>query len=181
MMHNYIALLRGINVGGQKKIKMADLRETLIKTGLNHVETYIQSGNVVFGSEELNKRVLEDQIQKAILVDFGFEVPILVVLEEEIKKILENNPFAQEAEENKLYFVLLKEAPKEEPVREFNELHFDHEDFHITDTCVYLLCKNGYGNAKLNNNLLERKLKVEATTRNLRTMQKLLDMVQKSK
>ncbi|MWD30876.1 DUF1697 domain-containing protein, partial [Aquicoccus sp. SCR17] len=84
-MHNYIALLRGINVGGQKKIKMADLRETLIKTGLNHVETYIQSGNVVFRDGESNKRVLESRIHKAILDDFGFEVPVLVVLEEDIK------------------------------------------------------------------------------------------------
>jgi uncharacterized protein (DUF1697 family) len=179
MMHNYIALLRGINVGGQKKIKMADLRETLIKTGLNHVETYIQSGNVVFRDGESNKRVLESRIHKAILDDFGFEVPVLVVLEEDIKGILDNNPFDQNDEGNKLYYVLLKEPPGKDVINEFNELHFEQEDFYITDACVYLLCKKGYGNAKLSNNLVEQKLKVEATTRNLRTMQKLLDMVQK--
>lgn len=180
-MKDYIALLRGINVGGQKKIKMADLQKTLTKAGLKNVETYIQSGNVVFSSGELDKRVLESRIHTTILEDFGFEVPILVVQEEDIKEILENNPFADEAEENKLYYVLLKEAPVAEAVHEFNQLSFEHEDFHITNTCVYLLCKNGYGNARLNNNLLERKLKVEATTRNLRTMQKLLDMVQESR
>ncbi|TXN38128.1 DUF1697 domain-containing protein [Flagellimonas hymeniacidonis] len=175
-MKTYIALLRGINVGGQKKIKMADLRQTLERSGLQNVKTYIQSGNIVFDSEMSKIEEIQDSIYDAILSDFGFEVPILVVTGGEIERILKENPFINKTTENNLYFVLLKEVPNQSLVDEFNAISFDHEDFYITDNCVYLCCKRGYGNAKLNNNLIERMLKVSATARNLRTMQKLLEL-----
>ncbi|MER3375449.1 MAG: DUF1697 domain-containing protein [Allomuricauda sp.] len=177
-MKTFIALLRGINVSGQKKIKMAELRETLTQNGLENVQTYIQSGNIIFDSEVLETSTLEHTIHKAIAQDFGFEVPTLVVSGSAIQKVLEDNPFANKAEENRLYYVLLKQAPEKDVVAQFEELSFTNEDFHVTEKCVYLMCKKGYGNAKLNNNLIERKLKVEATTRNQKTMQKLLEMAQ---
>lgn len=173
-MKTYIALLRGINVSGQKKIKMADLKRTLENSGLQNVKTYIQSGNIVFDSEIAKTDMLQDKIHNAILNDFAFEVPVLVKTSSELEKILTANPFSNEVEENRLYFVLLKKSPEQSLVDEFNELNFASEDFNVTYTCVYLCCKKGYGNAKLNNNLVERKLKVQATTRNLKTMQKLL-------
>ena len=105
-------------------------------------------------------------------------MPTLVVSGNTIQKVLEDNPFANKAEENRLYYVLLKQAPEKDVVAQFEELSFTNEDFHVTEKCVYLMCKKGYGNAKLNNNLIERKLKVEATTRNQKTMQKLLEMAQ---
>ena len=172
----FIALLRGINVSGQKKIKMADLRETLTQIGLENVQTYIQSGNIIFDSEVLETSTLEHKIHEVITKDFGFDVPTLVVSGNTIQKVLEDNPFAERVEENKLYYVLLKQAPQKNLVTLFEELSFTNEDFHITEKCVYLMCKKGYGNAKLNNNLIERKLKVQATTRNQKTMQKLLEM-----
>jgi uncharacterized protein (DUF1697 family) len=178
MKKTFIALLRGINVGGQKKIKMAELRETLTRTGLENVQTYIQSGNVIFESSEGNLKSLENSIRETILKDFGFEVPTLVISGNDIKEILEANPFADKEEENKLYYVLLKKAPEKDLVAQFEEVDYPNEDFHITEKCVYLMCKKGYGNAKLNNNLIEQKLKVEATTRNHKTMQKLLEMTQ---
>ena len=181
MMRTYIVLLRGINVSGQKKIKMEDLRRTLENIGLNDVTTYIQSGNIVFNSDLMEIDVIENTIHDAILNDFAFEVPTLVVTGDGIKQILGENPFVNEADENQLYFVLLKQHPKQELVDGLNEQHFPDEDFHITPACVYLRCKRGYGNAKLNNNLIERKLKVEATTRNLKTMQKLLEMTSQGK
>ncbi|MBO0321383.1 DUF1697 domain-containing protein [Muricauda sp. CAU 1633] len=178
MKKTFIALLRGINVSGQKKIKMADLRETLTKSGLENVQTYIQSGNIIFDSEIMDVSTLEHTIYKAIVQDFGFEVPTLVVSGNDIKEVLEANPFAKKEEENKLYYVLLKQVPEKDLVAQFEELTFENEDFHVTEKCVYLMCQKGYGNAKLNNNLIERKLKVEATTRNQKTMQKLLEMTQ---
>lgn len=178
MKKTFIALLRGINVGGQKKIKMAELRETLTRTGLENVQTYIQSGNVIFESSEGNLKGLENSIRETILKDFGFEVPTLVISGNEIKEILEANPFAEKEEENKLYYVLLKKAPEKDLVAQFEEVNYPNEDFQVTEKCVYLMCKKGYGNAKLNNNLIEQKLKVEATTRNHKTMQKLLEMTQ---
>lgn len=178
MKQTFIALLRGINVSGQKKIKMAELRESLTQNGLENVQTYIQSGNIIFDSEVLETTILEHKIREAIAQDFGFDVPTLVVSGNAIQKVLEDNPFAEKVEENKLYYVLLKQAPEKDLILQFEELTFANEDFHVTEKCVYLMCKKGYGNAKLNNNLIERKLKVEATTRNQKTMQKLLEMAQ---
>ncbi|MDF0715202.1 DUF1697 domain-containing protein [Muricauda sp. 334s03] len=176
MGNTYIALLRGINVSGQKKIKMAELRHVLEDSGLKNVKTYIQSGNIVFDSEQADKKILQEKITATIRQDFGFDVPTLVINGGGVKSILEANPFSDEAEENKLYYVLLKSHPKEELVKQFNTLQFEHEGFHISNACVYLFCKNGYGKAKLNNNLIEKKLGVEATTRNQKTMLKLLEM-----
>jgi uncharacterized protein (DUF1697 family) len=175
-MKTYIALLRGINVSGQKKIKMADLKEALEKGNLKNVKTYIQSGNIVFDSEELDNTVLEDKIQDVILTHFGFEVPTMVITGSEIEAVLQANPFVGQTEERNLYFVLLKQPPEKELEEHFNQLNFVNEDFHITDACVYLCCKKGYGKAKLDNNFVERKLKVQATTRNLKTMNKLVEM-----
>ncbi|WP_222981837.1 DUF1697 domain-containing protein [Flagellimonas meishanensis] len=177
-MNTYVALLRGINVSGQKKIRMEDLRATLENVGLHRVKTYIQSGNIVFDSMEAEIKTLEATIYQAILTDFGFEVPNLVLTGNAIHHILESSPFKEETNEKGLYFVLLKEVPNNALVSEFNKLKFDNEDFHVAANCVYLNCRTGYGKAKLNNNLIERKLKVEATTRNLRTMQKLLELTQ---
>lgn len=179
-MKTYIALLRGINVSGQKKIKMADLKQALENSGLQNVKTYIQSGNIVFDSEITETDLLQDKIYSAVLNDFTFEVPVLVKTSNQMEQILVANPFADEVETNRLYFVLLKKSPEQSLVDEFNELNFVNEDFNITKACVYLCCKKGYGNAKLNNNLLERKLKVQATTRNLRTMQKLVEMTKET-
>ncbi len=175
-MKNYIALLRGINVSGQKKIKMADLRESLEKNGFSQVRTYIQSGNIIFKSKVSSREQLQNKLQDVILKDFGFEVPTLIMTEEALELILNANPFSTETETKGLYFVLLKKPADEQLVGEFNKITYDKEDFHITDSCVYLNCKAGYGKAKLNNNLIEQKLQVQATTRNLKTVQKLIEM-----
>ncbi len=174
-MNTYIALLRGINVGGQKKIKMAELRSVLENMGLKNVQTYIQSGNIVFGHNDTDTKALEIRVHDKIEKHFGFDVPVLILEPKDVDRILNESPFVDDGE-NRLYYVLLKNAPNEGLKAAFNNLQFDHEDFHITDTCVYLFCRNGYGNAKLNNNLIERKLKVEATTRNHKTMLKLFEL-----
>ncbi len=175
-MKSYIAFLRGINVSGQKKIKMADLRETLEENGFSEVQTYIQSGNIVFKSDESNCGILEDAIGKTILSKFGYDVPVLVLTSEVLSKILKENPYANEPEKKGLYYVLLKTKPDPDLVAEFSKVEFENEDFSITDACVYLHCKTGYGKAKLSNNLIERKLKVQATARNLRTMEKMTEL-----
>ncbi|NAY92073.1 DUF1697 domain-containing protein [Muricauda sp. JGD-17] len=180
-MQTYVALLRGINVSGQKKILMPDLKATFENIGLKRVVTYIQSGNIVFESTSSNIKELETSVHRAILRDFGFDVPILVMAANDIVSILESNPFAEEKEKKGLYFVLLKETPNKERVSKFNNLKFEDEEYYIISTCVYLNCKAGYGKAKLNNNLIERKLKVEATTRNWKTMQKLLELAEQIK
>ena len=174
----YIAFLRGINVGGHKKIPMAELRLLLAEVGLNNVKTYIQSGNIVFESTIKSTITLAKLIQNSIEEKFGFKVPALVKMAKELEQIFLSNPYNSEAylENNQTYFVLLFELPIKELVVLFNEERYPNEEFYFSDNCIYLLCKKGYGNAKLNNNLLERKLKVTATARNYRTMQKLLEL-----
>ncbi len=178
-MIRYIALLRGINVSGQKKIKMADLKALMGDSlGFENVVTYIQSGNVIF--ETTTKRVdtLERQIKKGILDTFGFDVPVLVKTKEQLQSVLERSPFqnAEDLAANKIYYVLLQQAPAASSINEMEKITYQTEEFRITEQCVYLNCLMGAGKAKLNNNLVERKLGVQATTRNDRTMRKLLEL-----
>lgn len=173
-MKTYIAFLRGINVGGQKKIKMADLRESLLKSQLKNVRTYIQSGNIIFDTSISEPSKMEMVVKEAIKSDFGFEVPVIIKTPLEIQEILNNNPFKAETNLKGLYFALLHEIPENELVVAFKKLRFENEDFHYTLSCVYLNCKMGAGKAKLSNNLIENKLRVTATTRNLNTMQKMV-------
>lgn len=172
-MQTYIALLRGINVGGQKKVPMAELRDLLTKSGFECVKTYIQSGNVIFQSSEENIQKLEHEIRSAILKHFGFEVPVLVKTPTDFQNILNNCPFPDEQKVNSC-FVLLFSKPREEAVEAVKSISYSNETFVVADACLYLHCEAGYGKAKLNNNVFERKLKTTATARNYKTMVKLL-------
>ena len=174
-MNTFIALLRGINVSGQKKVPMVELRSLLSDLGLKNVQTYIQSGNVIFQSSEENRTALENLIQKAILSHFGFEVPVLVRTATEIKDILDACPFLEEKKMNG-YFTLLHSAPDTSLIKETHLISYPNEEFHITSQCVYFYSTSGYGNAKCNNNFFERKLKIDATTRNYKTIVKLLSL-----
>ncbi|WP_296311180.1 DUF1697 domain-containing protein [Winogradskyella sp. UBA3174] len=171
----YIALLRGINVGGHKKVPMAILRELLTNAGLDDVKTYIQSGNVVFQSIELNTSVLEDLISSTIKNYFQFEVPVLVRTRTDLKTIFDNCPFPEEKKLNS-YFTMLSEIPNREFVDEFSEKTNPNEVFQIIKDCIYFFSAKGYGNAKFNLNFFEKKLKVNATSRNYKTMVKLLSL-----
>jgi len=174
-MKTYIALLRGINVSGQKKVPMAELRELLSKSGLVNVQTYIQSGNVIFQSSEENKKVLENNIQKLILNHFGFEVPVLVRTAKELQIIFDACPFSEVKKENS-YFSILQVVPNADLIKDTQGIQYPNEEFMITNDCVYFYSSVGYGKAKCNNNFFERKLKVAVTTRNYKTMLKLLSL-----
>lgn len=171
----YIALLRGINVGGHKKVPMAELRDLLTKSGLENVKTYIQSGNVIFQSAEENRSKIERHIKDAISNYFGFEVAILVTTKDDIDVILKACPFS---EEKKIasYFILLSEPPKTSLVNVIAKEQLPNEEFIITNNCVYIYYALGAGKAKLGVNWFEKKLKVKATARNYRTMLKLLSL-----
>ena len=174
----YIALLRGINVGGHRKIKMADLRFLFEGLGYNDVMTYIQSGNVVFKSDIKDQRELENQISVAIKNHYGFDVPVLVKTKTEIDKILENNPYInpEDLASNKIYFVLLQEKPQKEDIESTSTIFIKDEQFKITPECVFIRYDLGAGKAKCGINFFEAKLKVATTSRNYRTMIKLLEL-----
>lgn len=179
-MKTYIALLRGINVSGHKKIKMAELRELLKTFDFHYVETYIQSGNIVFKSDEVNIKQLEIIIKNGIADKFGFDVPILVKTCDEIATILRESPFKkqEDLDANRIYYTLIHTEATNEHISSLQQEDYPNELFLITANCVYLNCTYGAGKAKLTNNVIERKLKVEATTRNHRTMLKLLELSQ---
>ncbi|WP_405575376.1 DUF1697 domain-containing protein [Winogradskyella sp. Asnod2-B02-A] len=176
-MQTYIALLRGINVGGHKKVPMAELRELLTKSGLQSVKTYIQSGNVIFQSINDDLKFLENSIQKSILDHFGFEVPIMVRARDELSVIFSNCPFS-DAKKAESYFVMLSEIPQEILVKEASQKTYPDDDYVILNDCIYLFCAKGYGRAKFNLSYFEKKLNVNATARNYKTMVKLLSLSQ---
>jgi uncharacterized protein (DUF1697 family) len=173
-MNIFIALIRGINVGGHKKILMADLRALFESLGFQDVQTYIQSGNVVFKTmEETNLAV---KIAEAIETKYGFIVPILIKKESELNKILSKCPFSDE-KRKKSYFILLKESPSLQNVKLTSEFSHPKEEFYIEEDCVYIYYSEGAGKAKMGVNFFEKKLKVKATARNFRTMAELVAMV----
>ena len=171
-MQTYIALLRGINVGN-KQMKMADLKLLFEELGLADVVTYIQSGNVVFASE--SKNGLAEKISKGIQKSFGFEVPVLVKTVSEIEGILAACPFSEQKKKAS-YFILLNEPPVKNLVEKVSQEAYPGEEFNITENCVYLFASKGYGVAICNNNFFEKKLGVAATTRNYRTLAKLIEL-----
>lgn len=168
----FIILLRGINVSGKNKLPMADLRKLLKDVGFQNVQTYIQSGNIILNTDE-NKVTVCNKIKEAIKEKFGYDVPVLARTIDEWKKIIDNNPYRKREANKKMYFTFLNATPKETKI-EVNKAQGD--EFKIVNDVVYLYCEGGYGKTKLSNNLFEKKLKVTATTRNLRTTLKLLEL-----
>jgi len=172
-MKIYISILRGINVSGQKKIKMADLKLLYEELGFQNVQTYIQSGNVVFDYQETSASTLQRFIFDKIQEHYDFDVPNLILTPQEIKEALDHNPFK---EVKKMYFTFLAELPEQENIQKLSTYNFDNEFYEINKKVIYFHCPDAYGRAKMNNNFFEQQLKVVATTRNLKTTQKLLEM-----
>jgi uncharacterized protein (DUF1697 family) len=177
-MTNYIVLLRGINVSGQKKIKMSQLKAMLESLDFSAVSTYIQSGNIVLKSSASIPNEVSQTIKRGIHQAFGFDVPVMAWTLAEMEEILEQSPFRvlHESESKKWYYVLLQETPKMDLIHSLQQEQFPNERFMIANSCVYLNCDQGYGKTKCDNNFFEKKLQVIATTRNHRTMLKLLEM-----
>ncbi len=177
-MDTYISLLRGINVSGQKKIKMADLRDILEKLGFFNIRTYIQSGNLVFDVEGLSSDQISERINKEIRKEYDFDVGTWTRQREEFIDIVSANPYnsVDENDHKQIYFVFLCQQPSIDLVRQLELEYFENEQFKITPECIYLRCLKGYGKAKCNNNFFENRLKVEATTRNLRTVRTLIEI-----
>ncbi|SMG48820.1 Uncharacterized conserved protein, DUF1697 family [Marivirga sericea] len=175
-MSNKLAILRGINVGGKRKILMADLKSLCEKLGWKEVSTYIQSGNVIFKSEKENED-LGKELTDGVLEQFGFEVPVLVRNSEEFQNSIEKNPFYNsQADITKLHLTFLKENPQDEDLQQIKLLGCEPDQFAVDGKDVFIYCEGKYHQSKLTNNFFEKKLKVGATTRNWKTVLKLLDL-----
>ncbi|CAM1344546.1 DUF1697 domain-containing protein [Tenacibaculum amylolyticum] len=170
-MKTYIVLLRGINVSGKNKIPMADLRKILNDLGFQNVQTYIQSGNIILNSQETKVEVC-NKIHHAITSEFGFEIPVIARTPKEWEEMLENYPFTQENEKIVAFTIL--EKTTSETVMEIKGINEDQYQIHRD--VVYLYCPSGFGKTKLTNAAIEKKLNTTATTRNLKTTRKLLQL-----
>lgn len=180
-MITYIAFLRGINVSGQKLIKMVDLKVMFEKLGFTNVSTYIQSGNIVFTTQEKKINLIQKAIKKGILTHFGHDVDLQVLTSVSLKNIAENHSFLNDNKEQlkSIYYTLLAEKPNYELVKELEKLEQTEEFFKITDDVIYCFYPNGIGKAKWHGTFFEKKLKVSSTTRNYNTIHKLGELSQK--
>ncbi|HTA29953.1 MAG TPA: DUF1697 domain-containing protein [Candidatus Cybelea sp.] len=175
-MQTYICIIRGINVVGCKIIKMEALRRMFEALKFKNAQTYIQSGNVIFQDKKTDGEVLAKKIAKRIQADFGFDVPVMVKEPGEMKEVLRNNPFvgARQRDVAKMHVTFLSHEPAKEGLEKIKAGNYGVDEYVIWGKAIYLFCPDGYGNTKLNNNFLESKLKVTATTRNWRTVNELV-------
>lgn len=171
----YIALLRGINVSGHNKIKMADLKQTLEKTGFGRVQTYIQSGNVLFESEEgpepLRRRI-EDAIQSA----FGLSITVVIRSAEELERIVRDCPYADLslAEGESIHVTSLTEAPPQKTFDLMAACERGNDEYTIHGREIYFLFRQSILDSKLAKQM--QKLGDTSTTRNWNTINKLADL-----
>ena len=183
--NKYVALLRGINLGNKNKILMKDLRELFMHLGFLHIKTYIQTGNVVFSSnDDENAHDLSIKIEDQIFSSYGFKVPIIVKTEQNFKDILIQNPFIQKGitDNERLHLTLLAHAPQQKQLEEIKAFAtISHPDeFSIIGKNVFIYCSKRYMDTKLGNNFFEKKLKINASTRNWKTILKINELLNNS-
>jgi uncharacterized protein (DUF1697 family) len=183
-MQTFISILRGINVSGQKKILMPDLKKLYENLKFKDIKTYIQSGNVIFKSnEKLADEELAKKIELAIHKKYDFKVPVIIRTQEEMGKIISSNPFLEEKniDAKKLHVTFLSEIPTKGNRETIENIDFSPDKFIIQGKEIYLHIPESYGETKFSNKFFETKLKVKATTRNWNTVNKLFEIASDSK
>jgi uncharacterized protein (DUF1697 family) len=175
-VQTYIALIRGINVGGNNKLPMNELAAVLEKLGLQNIRIYIQSGNVVFQGKVLDTNRLAAKISTAIRKSHGFEPRVLLLDAAKLEKIISANPFPEaEAAGNTLHFNFLAEIPPKPDLAEIEKIRSASEQCKLKGDVFYLHAPDGIGRSKLAANM-EKLLGVPLTGRNWNTVRKLREM-----
>lgn len=175
-MHTWIALLRGINVGGKNILPMKELVQDLESLDLRDIQTYIQSGNVVFRSLSDVSPTLGAQIATRIEDRHGFRPRVLILSADQLKSAIDSNPYPEaEAEPKTLHLFFLGSVPAAPDIEALAEARSPSERFHLTDRVFYLHAPEGIGRSKVVARA-EKLLGVAATARNWRTVQKLWEM-----
>lgn len=177
-MNTYIALFRGINVGGHNRLPMKELKSLMGELGYQNVESYIQTGNVVFQTVENNIRKLAGDISTAVKKNHGFEPYVLVLTLEEIKDAIESNPFPEaESDPKSLHLNFLVSSPSDPDMESLENCKKESERFKLTDKVFYLHAPEGIGRSKLAGKT-EKLVGVSMTGRNWRTVQKIMEMAE---
>lgn len=176
-MIRYVAFLRGMNVGGHAIIKMEALREMFEMPGLKNIQTYIQSGNVIFDSKETDEDVLIKKIEKKLLKDIGKEINVMLRTMDELNAMTKLNPFGKvkEDKDTKLYVSFVKEMPEKFPALPYTSPKKDFEVLPIKGREVYYITyrmENGsFGNPLI---FIEKEYGKGSTSRNWNTVVKIL-------
>ncbi len=174
-MARQIALLRGINVGGHKRVEMARLRELVRQLGYRDVQSYVQSGNVVFTGSDESQETIARNLEAQLAASFGFEVPVVVRSRDELADVVRANPLRDVATVPARHHVLfLKEAADLEGLATIDPASHEPERFEVRGREIYLWTPAGMGNSRLAKALTEKRLGGVATARSWWTVEKLL-------
>jgi uncharacterized protein (DUF1697 family) len=180
-MQTFVALLRGINVGGKAMIPMAELRSSLSALGFEDVVTYVQSGNVVFRTPSGDAPDLAARIEDRVAADFGFGVAVLLRTPSELEAIAAGNPFLSgRADPSQLHVMFLDGQPAAGAAAQLDPDRSPPDEFALQGREIYLRLPNGAGRSKLTLDYFEKRLAVRATARNWRTLTKLVELTQNS-
>ncbi|MGZ4908354.1 MAG: DUF1697 domain-containing protein [Halobacteriota archaeon] len=173
-----VVLLRGINVAGRKTVNMPDLKKAIESVSFKNVETYAQSGNVLFDCKRVESHTIAQCIEERVSEIFGVSSRAIVRTQRELEQVVDNNPLVNRAsvKPDKLYVTFLSDTPDDIVTSRLDVPLGKGEMFAIVGKEVYLYCPNGYARTKLNNAAFEAKLKTVATTRNWKTVNKLLTL-----
>jgi uncharacterized protein (DUF1697 family) len=175
-MRTYIALFRGINVGGNNILPMKELVAILENLGSHGVRTYIQSGNAVFQHQNEHAAELSDRVRTAIRESHGFEPQVLLLDVAELEQAMASNPFPQaESDPKTLHLYFLADLPQNPDLERLDGLKQDTERYSLNDKVLYLHTPDGIGRSKLAARV-EKSLGVAATARNWRSVSKIMEM-----
>lgn len=175
-----VSMLRGVNLGPHKRMKMDALRAIYESLGLLQPQTYVQSGNVVFKTREQKLGPLAKRIEEAIERAFGFHADVILRTTSELKAVLAKNPFARRSGINPaaLLITFLAEDPGEEARERLRQIKAEPEELCIDGRELFIYFPNGMARPKLSIPLIERTLKTSGTGRNLNSVRKLLEMAE---
>ena len=177
-MKTYVVLLRGINVGGHRKIPMALLKSLITELGGQNIQTYIQSGNIILDSKA-TPEALSNNIEQQIFKTFGYDIPTTVLTREEFEWCCYNNPFLNsEIDFKELHVTFLNRVPDDIKTSDLKNMPRHKNDrYKLLRNLIFLHTPDGYAKTKFSNQKLEKVLSCKATTRNWKTVMKLLDMM----
>ena len=177
-MTKYLALLRGVNVSGHNMIKMDALKKMLENMGFQNVETYIQSGNIFFDSEEENAASVGFKIKQEISKVFGYDVPVIMVSKTDLELCFKNNPYLKEKECDikKLYVAFISKELTAAAINDLKISNFKPDEAAIDSNRIYIKYAIGAGKTNLDQKYIEKKLNVVSTIRNWNTVTNLFEM-----
>lgn len=178
MPYVYLALLRGINVGGKNKLPMKDLAEMFRKAGCTDVLTFIQSGNVLFNAPAKVAAKIATTVPEQIEKRFGHKPPFVIRTAEQLAVVAANNPFLQAgAKEDTVHVMFLADTPDAARVKGLDAARSSPDAFSVRGADIYLHLPDGAGRTKLSNAYFDSKLATVSTARNWRTVMALLGMM----